>query len=75
MDLVTGTASSMEALVRWERPGKGLTGPDRFIPLLEETGLIVRLGEQVLDSVCRQLAAWAGDGAEQLRKLGRSLCS
>ena len=63
VDLVTGTASSMEALVRWERPGKGLTGPDRFIPLLEETGLIVRLGEQVLDSVCRQLAAWAGDGA------------
>jgi diguanylate cyclase (GGDEF)-like protein len=63
VDLAAGTASSMEALVRWERPGKGLTGPDRFIPLLEETGLIVRLGEQVLDSVCRQLAHWARDGA------------
>ncbi|CAN7275507.1 bifunctional diguanylate cyclase/phosphodiesterase [Massilia sp. LjRoot122] len=62
VDLVTGTASSMEALVRWERPGKGLTGPDRFIPLLEETGLIVRLGEQVIDSVCRQLACWTRDG-------------
>ncbi len=62
VDLVTGTASSMEALVRWERPGKGLTGPDRFIPLLEETGLIVRLGEQVIDSVCRQLACWTREG-------------
>ena len=62
VDLAAGTASSMEALVRWDRPGKGLTGPDRFIPLLEETGLIVRLGEQIIDSVCRQLAHWARDG-------------
>jgi len=62
IDLAAGTASSMEALVRWERPGKGLTGPDGFIPLLEETGLIVRLGEQVIDNVCRQLAHWARDG-------------
>ncbi|MFC0252923.1 bifunctional diguanylate cyclase/phosphodiesterase [Massilia consociata] len=62
VDLAEGKASSMEALVRWERPGKGLTGPDRFIPLLEETGLIVRLGEQVLDSVCRQLADWSREG-------------
>ncbi|QOY93397.1 EAL domain-containing protein [Massilia sp. UMI-21] len=62
VDLATGAASSMEALVRWERPGQGLTGPDRFIPLLEETGLIVQLGEQVIDSVCRQLARWGRDG-------------
>jgi EAL domain-containing protein (putative c-di-GMP-specific phosphodiesterase class I) len=54
----------MEALVRWERPGKGLTGPDRFIGLAEETGLIVRLGEQVLDSVCAQLAAWGREGVK-----------
>ena len=63
VDLVAGKASSMEALVRWERPGKELIGPDRFIPLAEETGLIVRLGEQVVDSVCRQLACWARGGA------------
>jgi diguanylate cyclase (GGDEF)-like protein len=62
VDLAVGTASSMEALVRWERPGKEMIGPDRFIPLAEETGLIVRLGEQVLDSVCRQLAHWARNG-------------
>ncbi|MBQ5940798.1 EAL domain-containing protein [Massilia sp. AB1] len=63
VDLSAGTASSMEALVRWERPGKELIGPDSFIPLAEETGLIVRLGEQVVDSVCRQLAHWARNGA------------
>ena len=63
VDLATGSAASMEALVRWERPGQGLVGPDRFIPLLEETGLIVRLGEQVIDSVCRQLASWTRHGA------------
>jgi diguanylate cyclase (GGDEF)-like protein len=62
VDLSVGTASSMEALVRWDRPGKELIGPDRFIPLAEETGLIVRLGEQVVDNVCRQLARWARDG-------------
>ncbi|WP_168710032.1 EAL domain-containing protein [Massilia sp. Mn16-1_5] len=62
VDLVAGTASSMEALVRWDRPGQGLTGPDRFIQLAEDTGLIVPLGEQVLDSVCRQLAEWQRDG-------------
>jgi diguanylate cyclase len=63
VDLAMGTASSMEALVRWERPGKETIGPDRFIPLAEEAGLIVQLGEQVLDSVCRQLAHWSRDGA------------
>jgi diguanylate cyclase (GGDEF)-like protein len=62
VDLAAGTASSMEALVRWERPGKGLTGPDAFIPLAEETGLIVALGELVIDSVCRQLRLWSNDG-------------
>jgi len=59
VDLSAGTASSMEALVRWERPGKGLTGPNVFIPLAEETGLIVRLGELVIDNVCRQLWSWS----------------
>ncbi|MFC4929760.1 bifunctional diguanylate cyclase/phosphodiesterase [Massilia sp. GCM10023247] len=62
VDLAAGKTSSMEALVRWARPGKGLTGPDRFIALAEETGLIVQLGEQVIDSVCRQLVEWARDG-------------
>jgi diguanylate cyclase (GGDEF)-like protein len=63
VDLASGAPASLEALVRWERPDRGLTGPDRFIPLLEETGLIVRLGEQVIDGVCRQLAQWTREGA------------
>ncbi|HEX9171368.1 MAG TPA: EAL domain-containing protein [Telluria sp.] len=63
IDLAAGTTSSMEALVRWQRPGvAGLTGPDEFIPLAEETGLIDKLGELVIDSVCRQLSDWGRDG-------------
>ncbi|HVM04812.1 MAG TPA: bifunctional diguanylate cyclase/phosphodiesterase [Acidimicrobiales bacterium] len=51
-----------EALVRWERPGRGLVGPDEFIGLAEETGLIVPLGRYVLEEACRQVAAWTAEG-------------
>ncbi|MEA2125844.1 MAG: hypothetical protein QOI80_2626, partial [Solirubrobacteraceae bacterium] len=47
-----------EALVRWERPGHGLVPPDEFIPIAEQTGLIVELGTFVLGEATRQLAAW-----------------
>jgi diguanylate cyclase (GGDEF)-like protein len=59
VDISTGTTSSMEALVRWAHPTKGLIEPLEFIPLAEETGLIVRLGEIVINKVCEQLAFWA----------------
>jgi diguanylate cyclase (GGDEF)-like protein len=62
VSLSGGRMSSMEALVRWERPGHGLTGPDEFIPLAEQTGLIAPLGELVVDRVCRQLSQWAKAG-------------
>ncbi|HCL84965.1 MAG TPA: GGDEF domain-containing protein [Comamonadaceae bacterium] len=52
-----------EALVRWQHPERGLLGPVHFIPLAEQTGLIVPLGRQVLQAACRQLARWAGDEA------------
>lgn len=64
IDLAAGTTSSLEALVRWQRPGNGLTGPDAFIPLAEETGLIEALGELVIDRVCRQLCYWGRNGQQ-----------
>jgi diguanylate cyclase (GGDEF)-like protein len=58
MDLASNRTTSMEALVRWGHPSRGLLEPKDFIPLAEKTGMIVRLGELVLGKVCEQLALW-----------------
>jgi diguanylate cyclase (GGDEF)-like protein len=65
VDTVTGVTSSMEALVRWNHPSKGLLSPLEFITLAEETGLILGLGELIINKVCAQLELWSRR-AEQL---------
>ncbi len=62
VSLADGTLLGVEALVRWAHPEFGRLGPDRFIGLAEETGLIVPLGLWVLETACRQAMRWAGTG-------------
>jgi diguanylate cyclase (GGDEF)-like protein/PAS domain S-box-containing protein len=63
ISLETGHISGFEALLRWEHPERGLVGPDEFISLAEETGLVVPIGSWALEDACRQAAAWHAQGA------------
>lgn len=63
VDVSRGEVAGVEALLRWRNPRQGLLGPDRFISILEETGLILPVGEWALNQAVRQVRALAGGGA------------
>ncbi len=67
IDINTGDMVGTEALIRWEKSGEGIISPARFIPLAEETGLIVSIGEWVIRTACMQQKAWINKGYKPIR--------
>jgi diguanylate cyclase (GGDEF)-like protein len=67
VEIRTGRVTGFEALVRWKHPDLGMVSPAQFIPLAEETGLIVPLGEHVLRQACRQNKEWQRQGLAPVR--------
>ncbi len=63
-DAHTSRLTGVEALVRWQHPVRGLLSPDQFIPLAEKSGVIVHLGEWVLNEACRQMGEWRAQGQQ-----------
>jgi diguanylate cyclase (GGDEF)-like protein len=62
VDIISGRMTGAEALIRWNRAGQGMVSPGEFIPAAERSGLIVEIGEWVLQESCRQMMAWKAAG-------------
>ncbi|NMF89283.1 putative bifunctional diguanylate cyclase/phosphodiesterase [Aromatoleum petrolei] len=67
VDIRRGRVTGVEALVRWEHPERGMLGPNTFIPLAEEGGLIFAISDWVLNEACRQQAIWIKQGITDLK--------
>jgi diguanylate cyclase (GGDEF)-like protein/PAS domain S-box-containing protein len=67
IDLATGQIVSVEALLRWDESELGMVSPAEFIPIAEETGMIIELGEWVLNEACKQNKAWQDAGLSPIR--------
>jgi EAL domain-containing protein (putative c-di-GMP-specific phosphodiesterase class I) len=67
VDVPSGTIIGLEALIRWNHPKRGLIPPSSFIPIAEDSGLIVPIGERVLQMVCAQSKAWRKAGFPPIR--------
>ena len=74
VDLASEKITGAEALIRWNHPTKGMIPPSEFIPLAEETGLIIPMTEWVLEEACRQIQKWKTDGFSNL-KMGVNISS
>jgi len=67
IDLPSGRVIGVEALLRWQHPERGLVQPEMFIPIAEESGLILPIGDLALSAACRQLTAWLSEGLPPIR--------
>jgi diguanylate cyclase (GGDEF)-like protein len=66
IDLASGEIVGAEALIRWQHPERGLVGPAEFMPVAEQTGLVIPIGEWAIDTACRQTAVWRAAGLRPL---------